>query len=206
MVNINISPIHQVCVVFSRMQLMHTTKSEERPCLDAVFYLGAGRTDSTPHSANQCMCCLEQIHLMSWPQFTWVRKKDMVPQGLCSLPAMTFSASLISSSGNLHYSREHGTTRNMYTWDCQTRQHIRKLTCTTHIPLSVTAFLRNGNQAQGFAVEPKSIRRACAWNINQLVHEISKTDGRVLTCNTEVPLLPSRSCSSFIWSIFLLGN
>lgn len=67
------------------------------------------------------------------------------------------------------------------------RQHIRKLTCTTHIPLPVTAFLRNGNQAQRFAVEPKSIRRACARNINQLVHEILQTDGRVLTCSMRCP-------------------
>lgn len=76
-INMDISPIHQVRVVFSRMQLLHMTKSQERPCLDAAFYLGAGRRDSNPHSAHQCMCCLEQIHLMSWPQFTWVRKKDM---------------------------------------------------------------------------------------------------------------------------------
>lgn len=38
------------------------------------FYLGEGRTDSSLHSANQSMCCLEQIPLMSWLQFSWIRK------------------------------------------------------------------------------------------------------------------------------------
>lgn len=198
----DISPIHQVRVVFSQRQLLHTTKSQERPCLDAAFYLGAGRSDSTPHSANQCMCCLEQIHLMSWPQFTWVKKKDMVPQGLWSLPALT-SASLISSSETFT------TLEGM----AQKFVHLRLSGGNTsenwhapHTYPSLWVFLRNGNQAQRFAVDPKSIRRACAWNINQLVHEILKTAGRVLTCSMEVPFLPSRSCSSFLWSISLLGN
>ena len=44
----------------------------------------------------------------------------------------------------------------------------------THTP-SVIDFLRNGKQAQILAAEPKSIRRAWAWTIKQLVHELLKS-------------------------------
>lgn len=151
-----------------------------RPCLAAVFCLA--------HSANQCMC---------WPQFSWVRKKDSTPWSLWPLPAVTFSSSRISSSGNLHCSC---TTRNACTCDYQRTQHIRKLTPTHKHIYPLWHFLRSGKQVQRLAVEPKSVRRACAWIISQLVYEILKSVAG--KCPSTIKIMLFFICSSLLPGIY----
>lgn len=140
------------------------------------FYSGEGRTDSSPHSANQSMCCLEQIPLKSWLQFSWIRKTwyhaVSVASSSCNLGLLISSLrALINMAPPEICILE--ITRGLQHWKFNPLPRAPPPPPNKH-PL--TDFVRNGKQAQRLIVEPKNNQKgmcmdhkpASLWSVKRV--------------------------------------